>query len=249
MSSLQGRTAIVTGGGKGIGAGIARAAAAAGARVAVNYANGRDTAQAVVDQITAAGGQAVAVQADVAREDDVERLFAETRAAYGPVDLLVNNAGVWDFQVLQDVTVESFHRHYDTNVLSTVLTSRAFAAQDDIAGGAIINLTSAGIIQTGPATSLYTGTKMAVVGTTRVLAVELAPRGIRVNAIAAGLIDTDGTRASGFIGSEAADQYAATIPLRRIGTPDDIASVAVFLASEDARYITGDVIHATGGVV
>lgn len=230
MNELQGITALVTGAGKGIGAGIATSLAAAGATVAVNYANDRPTAERVAD------------------EDAVTGMFERVRERLGPVQLLVNNAGIWTFEPLADVTVAQYRRHFDTNVLGNVLASRAFAGQPDVDGGGIINITSVGIGPAGPGTSLYTATKMAIVGLTKVLAVELAPRGIRVNAIAAGLIDTDGTRASGFIGSDAATATLASIPLGRIGTPDDIGDVAAFLASPAARYVTGETLFAAGGL-
>lgn len=248
-SNLDGRVALVTGGGKGIGAAIAKTLAGAGARVAVNYTRGADTAAAVVEEITAKGGQAKAFQADVSLEEDVVRLFAEVRGALGPVDTLVNNAGVWRFEPLENLTVDEFHRHYNTNVLGYLLASREFAKQEEADGGVIVNLTSVGIHRPAPTTVLYQGTKMAIVGMTETLALELAPRGIRVNAIAAGLVDTEGTRASGFMGSPASEAYAQTIPLGRIGQVEDIAPVATFLASDDARFITGDTISPTGGQV
>lgn len=177
MNDLSGRIALIT-----------------GARVAVNYGQDAAAATMVVDGIRSSGGEGQAVQADISVEADVRRMFTHVRATYGPVDLLVNNAGVWNFQPIVDVTVEEYRRHYDTNVLGTLLVSREFAMQDDVDGGSVVNLTSGGIGPTAPGTSLYTGTKMAVVGITKVLALEFAPRGIRVNAIAAGLIDTAGTR-------------------------------------------------------
>lgn len=248
-TNLNGHAAIVTGAGKGIGAAIARDLAAAGARVAVNYTRDADTAAAVVEEITANGGQARAFQADVGLEEDVARLFAEVREVFGPVDTLINNAGVWHYEPLENLTVDEFHRHYNTNVLGYLLTSREFVKQEEADGGAIVNLTSVGVHRPAPTTVLYTGTKWAIVGMTQVLAVELAPRGIRVNAIAAGLVDTEGTRASGFMGSSASEAYAKTIPLGRVGQPEDIAPVATFLASDDARFITGDMLSPTGGQV
>lgn len=241
------RVALVTGAGKGIGAGIARALAAAGMQVAVNYTHGKDTADAVVTEISEAGGTAAAFQADISQEADVARLFAEIRGTFGAVDTLINNAGVWKFQPLLEVTVEEYHRHYDTNVLGNLLVSREYARQDDITEGVIVNLSTVGIEQAAPGTSLYTGTKMAAVAFTKVLAVELAPRNIRVNAIAPGLIDTEGTRASGFMGSDAQKQLVSSFPLARAGTPDDIGGVALFLVSPASSYMTGQVLFVDGG--
>lgn len=249
MGSLQGRTALVTGAGKGIGANIAQHLAAEGATVAVNYVHDQDSADRVVETITAAGGTARAFQADVSRAEDTERLMTEVRAAFGPVDLLVNNAGVWRFAPIEEATEEEFHRHFDTNVLGNVLATREFVKQSEADGGTIVNITSVGVVFTQPQTALYTATKQALVGITRVLSAELAPRGIRVNAIAAGLIDTEGTQASGFIGSDAQAAVVEQIPLKRLGTPDDIGPVAVFLSSDASKFITGDVLFASGGQV
>lgn len=217
------------------------------ARVAVNYGSDQAAANAVVARITEQGGEARAVQSDISVESDVQRMFSYVRGAYGPVDLLVNNAGIWRFQPVVDVTVEEYRRHYDTNVLGTLLVSREFARQDDVNGGSVVNLTSVGIGPTAPGTSLYIGTKMAIVAMTKTLTLELAGRGIRVNAIAAGLIDTEGTRASGFMGSGAAADLIATFPLGRSGEPSDIGKVATFLAGSDAGYMTGQVLFVDGG--
>lgn len=249
MNDLTSRVAVVTGAGKGIGAGIAHSLAAAGAAVAVNYARDAATADSVVEKIRDLGGAALAVQGDVARPDDVARMFAATREAFGPVDVLVNNAGVFTFGPLESITVPEFHRHFDTNVLGTLLASQEFVNQTDVEGGSIINITSVGVAFSGPNSSLYTATKSALVGITRILNVELAPRGIRVNAIAAGLVDTEGTRAAGSVGTPVETEVVKMTPLGRIGAPDDIGPVAAFLASEDARWISGDVLFATGGVV
>lgn len=249
MTDLTGRTALVTGAGKGIGRNIAECLAAAGATVAVNYGHDEEAAERVVKTITDAGGVARAFQADVSQEDDTVRMFEQVRAAFAPVDLLVNNAGVWRFAPIEEATPAEFHRHFDTNVLGNVLATREFARQSEANGGAIVNISSVGVAFTQPQTALYTGTKAALVAMTRVLAVELAPRQIRVNAIAAGLIDTEGTQASGFIGSDAEKQVVAQIPLGRLGQPDDIGPVAVFLASDAAKFITGDVLFASGGQV
>lgn len=249
MRELEGRIALVTGAGKGIGANIAESLGAAGAAVAVNYAHDDESADRVVEKIKRAGGTAVPVQADVSRNDDAVRMFGEVHDALGPVDILVNNAGVWKFAPIEDATVEEFHRHFDTNVLGNVLATREFVKQPQADGGAIVTISSVGVAFTQSQTALYTATKAALIGITRVLSLELAPRGIRVNAIAAGLIDTEGTQASGFIGSDAEKLVVQQIPLGRLGRPDDIGPVAVFLASDAARFITGDVLFASGGQV
>ena len=228
--------------------GIAEALARTGNPIAVNYASGKSSAGEVVDRIVAAGGRASAFQADISDEGEVIAMFDAIRSDFGPVRSLVNNAGIWKFNALVDLTVEEYRQHYDINVLGTVLVSREFARQTEADGGSIINLTSVGIGPANPGSTLYIGTKAAIAAMTRILAVELAPRQIRVNAIAAGLIETEGTRASGFIGSEAADATIATIPLGRMGQPDDIADVAAFLASDAARYVTGETIFAAGGL-
>jgi 3-oxoacyl-[acyl-carrier protein] reductase len=246
-SRLQGRVAIVTGAAKGIGAGIAVALADGGAAVAVNYARDRDGAEMVVEKIAANGGRAVAVQADVRKADQVLRLFNETRDAFGPVTILVNNAGAYTFQPLEDITEDEFHRQFDTNVLGPFLTMKEFARHPEADGGSIINISTAGISNNPPAMALYTATKSAVTSATLIVAKELAWRGIRVNAIAPGGTDTEGARAAGFVGTDAEAAMVAQIPLGRMGRPEDIGPVAVFLASEDARWITGDIIFASGG--
>lgn len=247
MSKLEGRTALVTGGSKGIGAGIAESLAAAGAAVIINYARDHAAAQNVVDNITASGGRALAVQADVSRAADVTRLFTAAHTAFGPVHILVNNAGTYTFAPLGGITEAEFHRQFDLNVLGPFLTMQAFARQSEADGGAIINISTSGISANSPYTALYTATKSALTSATSVVAKELAARRIRVNTIAPSGSDTEGTRAMGFVGSDAAAQMTAQIPLGRLGVPEDIGPVAVFLASEDARWITGDVIFASGG--
>jgi 3-oxoacyl-[acyl-carrier protein] reductase len=248
VPSLIGRTAIVTGASKGIGAAIARALDEAGAGVAVNYAHDEKAAHQVVDGIVASGGRAIAVQGDVTRPEDVSRLFARSRAELGPVDILVNNAGVYAFAPFETVSPEEFHRQMDINVLGPLLGMQEFVKQPDLQGGSIINISTAGISTTPAYASLYIATKSAVTAATRVIAKELAPRGIRVNAIAASPSDTDGTQAMGFVGSDAATQTITQIPLGRLGVADDYGPVVVFLASEAARWITGDVIYASGGL-
>jgi 3-oxoacyl-[acyl-carrier protein] reductase len=245
--ALQGRVAIVTGAAKGIGAGIALALADAGAAVAVNYAHDLAGARNVVEKITANGGRALAVQADVREADQIVGLFDQTRDTFGPVRVLVNNAAAYTFQPLEAITEDEFHRQFNTNVLGPFLTMREFAKQPEADGGSIINISTAGISNNPPTMALYTATKSAVTSATLVVAKELAARGIRVNAIAPGGTDTEGARSAGFIGTDAEAAMIAQTPLGRMGLPEDIGPVAVFLASDDARWITGDVIFASGG--
>lgn len=248
-SSNNGRTAIVTGASKGLGAGIARALAASGAAVVVNYREDAKGAERVVADIAAEGGQALAVRADVAASADVRRLFASAREAYGrPVDVLVNNAGVAAFGPLAAVTEEEFHRELNTNLLGTVLTTQALAAQDDLAGAAVVNVSTAGTFTLPPYGALYTASKAAVNAFTVTTAKELGPRGIRVNAIAPGPTDTEGARALGFTGSDQETAAIAATPLGRTGLPGDYGPLVAFLASDDARWITGDVILVSGGM-
>jgi 3-oxoacyl-[acyl-carrier protein] reductase len=248
MNALQNRTALVTGAAKGIGAHLASALAAAGASVVVNYRTDAAGAERVVQDIVAAGGKAVAVRGDVGRRDDVEALFAAARNAFGPVDVLVNNAAVVSFAPLAAVTEEDFHRQVDTNFLGPVLTTQAFAAQEDLGPSAsIVNVSTAGTSTHPACSAVYVGTKSALNSITRIAARELAPRGIRVNAVAPSASDTDGTRATGFVGSPAAEAAAAEIPLGRLGTPEDYGPVVTFLASDAARWITGEVVFASGG--
>jgi 3-oxoacyl-[acyl-carrier protein] reductase len=244
---LQDRTAVVTGAAKGIGAGIAAALAAAGASVVVNYRTDTAAADRVVKEITEAGGRALAVRADVGRRDEVAALFTAAREAFGPVDVLVNNAATYTFAPLAGITEEDYRRQIDTNLWGTLLTMQALTAQDDLGPASIINLSTAGTSSHPPYSALYVATKSAVNSVTLVAAKELAPRGIRVNAIAPSVSDTDGTRAMGFIGSPLADAAIADIPLGRLGTPDDYGPVAVFLASPAARWVTGDILFVSGG--
>jgi 3-oxoacyl-[acyl-carrier protein] reductase len=248
MSKLTGRVAIVTGASKGIGAAIARRLAAAGAAVVVNYAGSRAGAESVVKEITAAGGRALAVQADVAKLEDVQRLVAESIKAFGAPDILVNNAGVYEFAPLEALSAELFHRQFNTNVLGLLLvtqeTARHFAAK----GGSIINISSVVTQLDLPGSTIYAGTKAAVDTITRVLAKELGGRKIRVNSINPGMIETEGAQAQGIIGSDFEKQVISQTPLGRIGQPDDVAKVAVFLASEDSGWISGETIVASGGL-
>ncbi len=248
MSSLAGKVAVVTGASKGIGAGIAKALAAAGAAVAVNYASSKEGADLVVAAITGAGGKAIAVQGDVSKLADVQRLFAETRQHLGPVDVLVNNAGVYRFAPLDSVTEQEFHRHFDTNVLGLLLATQEAVKHFGDEGGSVINIGSVASLNTPPESVVYTATKGAVTSITRVLAKELGPRKIRVNSIDPGAVETEGTHTMGMIGSDFEKQIVAQTPLGRLGQPDDIAPIAVFLASSDSGWLTGEVLVASGGI-
>jgi 3-oxoacyl-[acyl-carrier protein] reductase len=249
MSKLEGKVAIVTGASKGIGASIARYLAEAGAAVVVNYASSRKDADRVVADITGRGGRAVAVQANVAKHADLDRLFAEARTAFGRLDILVNSAGVYEFAPLEDVTEAHFHRQFDVNVLGVLLASQAAVRYFDAAGGSIINISSVATSQTPPSAAVYTATKAAVEAVTRTLAKELGPRNIRVNAISPGGVETEGVHAAGLMGSDFAKQLEAQTPLgARIGQPEDIAPAAVFLASPDAAWITGEILRVAGGL-
>ncbi|MFI5933110.1 SDR family NAD(P)-dependent oxidoreductase [Actinoplanes sp. NPDC051494] len=239
-------TAIVTGAAKGIGAGIARALGAAGYAVVVNYRSDAEAAAVVVKQITGNGGRAVAVQADVSDKEQVTTLFAAARDAFGTVGVLVNNAAIATFGPLEAITAEDFHHQLGINLLGPILTTQAFTAQAD-GPASIINVSTAGTSTLPAYAGLYVATKSALNAFTVIAAKELASRNIRVNAMAPGVSDTDGTRSSGFIGSELEAQALTEIPLGRLGVPDDYGPVAVFLASAASRWITGDVLLVSGG--
>ncbi|HWX53211.1 MAG TPA: glucose 1-dehydrogenase [Verrucomicrobiae bacterium] len=245
---LSGKVALVTGASKGIGASIAKHLAAEGAAVVVNYASSKEGADRVVAEITAHGGKAVAVQANVAKKKEIERLFAETKKAFGTLDILVNNAGVYEFSPIDGVTEEHFHKHFDLNVMGLVLASKEAAKYFGPAGGSIINIGSAASSVTPPNTSVYTATKGAVDAVTRTLAKELGPRNIRVNAINPGMVETEGVIAGGFSTGEFRKQLEAQTPLGRIGQPEDVAPAAVFFASSDAAWITGETLLVAGGL-
>jgi len=244
---LAGKVAVVTGASKGIGAGIAKHLAAEGAAVVVNYASSKEDADRVVDEITKRGGQGIAVQGDVAREADIERLFAATNKAFGRLDILVNNAGVYQFTPLEEMAENEFHREFNTNVLGLILATREAVKYFGVEGGSVINIGSVASSVTPPASVIYTATKGAVDAVTRVLAKELGPRKIRVNSINPGAVETEGYRAIGIPGSDFEKQAAAQTPLGRIGQPRDIAPVAVFLASSDGAWITGETLRVAGG--
>ncbi len=247
MSKLNGKVAVVTGASKGIGAAIAKRLAADGASVVVNYSTSREGAEKVVAEIAKAGGKAVAIGASVAKESDIEQLFADTSKAFGKIDILVNNAGVYAFGPLEQITAEDFKRQYDTNVLGLLLTTKAALKHFATEGGSVINISSV-VSDSAPAgTSVYSSTKGAVDTITRALAKELGARNIRVNAINPGLVATEGTHSAGFIGSDFEKGLVATTPLGRIGQPEDIAPPVSFLASDDARWITGETIFVSGG--
>jgi len=248
MSKLKNKVAIVTGASKGIGAGIAKALAAAGASIVVNYASSREGADRVVAEIVKDGGKAIAVQGDVSKASDVQRVFAETKKAFGQLDVLVNNAGVYEFGTLEEITESQFHRMFNTNVLGLILATQEGVKHFGPEGGSIINISSVATQTTPPATAVYTATKGAVDAVTHVLAKELAPKKIRVNSINPGLVETEGVHTSGVIGSDFQKQVESQTPLRRTGQPDDIAPVAVFLASQDSAWITGETLVASGGL-
>jgi 3-oxoacyl-[acyl-carrier protein] reductase len=248
MKKLENKVAVITGASKGIGAGIAKSLAAAGASVVVNYASAKAGADNVVDEIVANGGKAIAVQGNVSNADDVTRLFDETKKAFGAVDILVNNAGVYKFGAIEEISAEDFHNQFNTNVLGLLLTTQGAVKNFNTDGGSIINIGSA-VSNIAPAgSSIYTATKGAVDAITHVLAKELGGKKIRVNSINPGMVETEGTHTAGFIGSDFETGMVSTTPLGRIGQPDDIAAVSVFLASEDSRWLTGEILLASGGV-
>lgn len=244
---LAGKVAVVTGASKGIGAAIAKQLAANGAAVVVNYASSKTGADKVVAEITSAGGKAVAVQADVAKLVDVERLFAETRRTFGRLDILVNNAGIYEFSPVETITEAHFRKQFDLNVLGLILASQAAVKLFDPAGGSIVNISSIVSTLALPNAAVYSGTKGAVDAITRSLATELGPRRIRVNAIRPGMVETEGTHAAGIEESEMKKRVLALTPLGRLGQPDDIAGAAVFLASSESSWITGETLVIAGG--
>jgi 3-oxoacyl-[acyl-carrier protein] reductase len=245
---LSGKVAVVTGASKGIGASIAKHLAAEGASVIVNYSSSKAGAEKVVNEITKAGGKAVAVQADVARQADITRLFDETKKSFGRLDILVNNAGIYEFSPLEGITEEHFHKQFNLNVLGLILSAQAAARLFDGAGGSIVNISSIVSTFAFPNASVYSGTKGAVDAITRSLAAELGPRKIRVNAIRPGMVETEGTHAAGIEESDMQKQVLAQTPLGRLGQPQDIAGAAVFLASDDSSWITGETFVISGGL-
>jgi len=247
MGKLQGKVAVVTGASKGIGAGIARALGAAGASVVVNYASDKTGAEKAVADIKAKGGQAVAVQGDVSKAADVKRLFDETRKSFGKLDVLVNNAGVFKFAPLEETSEAEYHRQFGINVLGPLQATREALPLFGPDGGSVINISSIVSRMGIPGSAIYAGTKGALDTITLVLASELGPRKIRVNAINPGMVESEGTHTAGFIGSDFQKDVEAKAPLGRIGQPEDVAKVAVFLASDDSSWLTGERISASGG--
>jgi 3-oxoacyl-[acyl-carrier protein] reductase len=247
MGKLSGKVAIVTGASKGIGAGIARALGAAGAAVVVNYAGSKEGAERVVAEIVAKDGKAIAVQADVSKAADVQRLFAETLKAFGAPSILVNNAGVYEFAPIEQVEEQAYHRMFDINVLGPLLATREAVKHFGSDGGSVINISSVVSFARIPNAAVYSATKGALDTITRVLAVELGPKRIRVNSINPGPVETEGTHTAGIIGSDLERHAVSQTPLGRIAQPDDIAHVALFLASAESGWLTGEVIAASGG--
>jgi 3-oxoacyl-[acyl-carrier protein] reductase len=247
MKKLENKVAVVTGASKGIGAGIAKSLAAAGAAVVVNYASSKEGAEKVVSEIVAAGGKAVAIQGDVTKKADVERLFKETKVSFGAVNILVNNAGIYEFRPIEEITEEHYHSQFNINVLGLLLVTQSAVENFAENGGSIINISSFVSRTTPPNSAVYAATKSAVDGITQVLSKELGAKNIRVNSINPGLVETEGTHATGAIGSDFHKQMEAQTPLGRIGVPDDISPIAVFLASDDSGWLTGETIIASGG--
>jgi 3-oxoacyl-[acyl-carrier protein] reductase len=247
MSKLKGKVAVVTGASKGIGAAIAKRLAADGAQVVVNYSSSREAAEKVVSDIAKAGGKAVAIGGSVANEADIDKLFAETNKIFSKVDILVNNAGIYSFSPLEQVTAEDYKRQYDTNVLGLLLTTKAALPHFPAEGGSVVNISSIASTLAPAAASVYASTKGAVDTITKSLAKELGPRNIRVNAVNPGYVITEGTKSAGFTDSDFEKQAVAETPLGRAGQPEDIAPPVAFLASDDARWITGETIFGSGG--
>ncbi|HKO49518.1 MAG TPA: glucose 1-dehydrogenase [Polyangiaceae bacterium] len=247
MSKLDGKVAIVTGASKGIGAAIARALGAEGASVIVNYASSKSGADQVVEAITGKGGNAIAIRADVSKADEAKALIDETLKAFGRLDILVNNSGIYEFAPIEAITEETFHRQFNTNVLGLLLVTQA-AAKHLPEGGSVINIGSVVSRTTPPNSAVYTATKGAVDAITGVLSREFGQRRIRVNSINPGMVDTEGSRSAGFIGSDMEKAIAAQTPFGRAGQPEEVADVAVFLASKESRWLSGETLLVSGGL-
>jgi 3-oxoacyl-[acyl-carrier protein] reductase len=248
-NELSGKVALVTGASKGIGAGIAKAFGLAGAKVAVGYARDREGAERVAGDIETAGGRAITVQCDLARTAEIEAMIARTVAEFGPIEILVNNAGVFDYRSLQDIDETHFHHIFNTNVLGLLMTTRIALANFDPNGGSVVNISSLSAMGNAPGRAVYASAKAAVNAITKVLALELADRKIRVNAIMPGYFDTEGARAFGIKGSEAEARLVAATPLaKRPGHPSDLSPVAVFLASAASAWVRGEILTVSGGL-
>jgi 3-oxoacyl-[acyl-carrier protein] reductase len=245
---LNGKVAVVTGASKGIGAGIAKEFAAEGAAVVVNYASAKQDADRVVDEISKRGGKAIAIQGNVSKKADDERLFTEAEKAFGKIDVLVNNAGVYEFVVLEEVTEQQFHKMFDTNVLGMLLATQGSLKHFNANGGSIINIGSLASSLTPPTAVVYNATKGAVDAITRTLAKELGPRKIRVNSINPGMVVTEGAVAGGYTEGDMRKTFESLTPLGRVGQTDDIAPAAVFFASDDSKWITGETLLIAGGL-
>jgi 3-oxoacyl-[acyl-carrier protein] reductase len=248
MKKLDKKVAIVTGASKGIGASIAKKLATEGASVIVNYASAKEGAEKVVAEIIAAGGKAAAIQADVSKVADVERLYADTEALFGELDVLVNNAGIYEFGAIADIKEEDYHRQFNVNVWGLLLVTQGAVRSFGARGGSIINLGSLVTRTTPPQSVVYTASKAAVESITHVLSKELGTKNIRVNTISPGMVETEGAHTAGMIGSELQKQVEQQVPLGRIGIPEDIAPIAVFLASDDSSWLTGETLIASGGL-
>jgi 3-oxoacyl-[acyl-carrier protein] reductase len=249
MSKLEGKVAIVTGASKGIGAAIARHLGKAGASVVVNYSSSKEGADRVVDQIKTQGGKAIAVKANVAKKAEIDHLFAETKKAFGRLDVLVNNAGIYQFAPLEGITEESFHDQFNLNVLGLILATQKAVEAFGPEGGSVINISSVAGVAPVPTASVYSATKAAVDAVTKALSRELGPKKIRVNSLNPGMVETEGVQSAGFLGTDFHKQAIAGTPLGRIGQPDDIGPIAVFLASDDSGWVTGQILLAAGGSV
>ena len=248
MKKLANKVAVVTGASKGIGAAIATHFAAEGAKVVVNYASSKEGADKVVKIITDNGGVAIAVQGDISKEGDVTRLFEETKKAFGTLDVLVNNAGIYQYEPIEEVSAATFHQQFNINVWGALLTIRASLKLFGDSGGNIINISSEAGKTPLPTGSVYSATKAALDAITTSLSKEFSGKNIRINSILPGVVNTEGARSAGFVGSEAEKKLVSSTPLGRTGQPEDIARVAVFLASDDAAWITGEKISVSGGI-
>ena len=244
---LSGKVALVTGGSKGIGASIAEQLAEEGASVVVNYSSSKDGADRVVKAIEKKGGKAIAIQANMTSQKDIDKLFSETKKAFGQLDILINNAGIYEFVPIEKISAEHFHKHFDLNVLGLLLASQAAVKHFGAKGGSIVNISSVASTARVPNSSVYSATKAAVDAVTRSLATELGPRKIRVNSINPGMVETEGTMSMGIIESEFKKDFEAKSSLKRTGLPKDVAPAVVFLASDDASWITGETLYIAGG--